>query len=65
MSDIPTGNTMEVVLDRMERASTFASNGVHFVTEKVVSDDEARTYISAARAMLDEALRALDAVTAG
>lgn len=64
MSDIPTGNTMEVVLDRMQRAGNFASNGAYMVTEKMTDlpdVDMAQTYINAARRMLDEAQTALDA----
>lgn len=31
-SDIPTGDTIETALDRMQRASNFASNGVYIAT---------------------------------
>lgn len=59
-TDIPTGLTMEVVLDRMQRASNFASNGVYLN----VSAAEADTYIWAAQSMLDEARIALEGVHA-
>jgi uncharacterized lipoprotein NlpE involved in copper resistance len=56
---------MEVVLDRMQRASNFASNGVYMVTEAGNNPAETtRTYINAARRMLDAAEVALDAVIA-
>ena len=68
MSDtVPTGDTIEVVLDRMQRASNFASNGVLMATEYVGERDPlavARTYINAAQAMLDEARHTLDVVVA-
>jgi len=56
---------MEVVFDRMQRASNFASNGVYMVKEAGRDPQEtARLYINAAQLMLDEARRTLDAVIA-
>jgi hypothetical protein len=60
--EIPTGLTIEVVLDRMQRASNFASNGVYLATNGDDPVSIASTYISATRTMLDEAQRALDAI---
>ncbi len=64
MSDsIPTGDTIEVVLDRLMRAGNFASNGVYLARTGDAAAT-AETYIGAAQAMLDEARRALEAVKA-
>jgi hypothetical protein len=64
-SDIPTGDSLAVVLDRMQRASNFASNGVLMATEYLGDRDPADVaamYISAATSMLEEARRALSAL---
>lgn len=58
---IPTGDTIEVVLDRLKRAGNFALNGVYLASEGD-SVSIADLYIRSAQAMLDEARRALDAV---
>lgn len=63
-SSVPTGNSLEVVLDRMTRASNFASNGVYLAQENgQVSTIE--LYIRSAQAMLDEARETLEAVKRG
>lgn len=61
MSDIPTGDTMEVVLDRMTRAGNFASNGAYMGEH--YGADQIGVHIRAARRMLDEAERALAGLT--
>lgn len=62
---VPTGNTIEVVLDRMKRASNFASNGA-LIAAMPDSDpiDIAELYIRAAQSMLDEARETIEAIKA-
>lgn len=64
MTEIPTGDTMEVVFDRMNRASNFASNGVYMITHGHRDITAAQVYIDSARRMLEDAEEALRKVTA-
>lgn len=64
MSDtVPTGDTMDVVLDRMKRAGNFASNCAFIGEHGDITPEQIGVYIRAARAMLDEAERTLDVVS--
>lgn len=63
MMDIPQGDTIEVVLDRLTRAGNFAHNGV-IIAEHRDPVATADLYIRSAQAMLDESRRALEAIKA-
>ena len=65
-TEVPTGNTIEVVLDRMKRASNFASNGAYIAGANDPDPiDTAELYIRAAQSMLDEARETIAAIKAG
>lgn len=56
---IPTGNTIEVALDRLQRASNFAGNCAYVGKEVGITPEQIAVYIRSARSMLDEAERVL------
>lgn len=63
-NSIPTGDTIEVVIDRLRRAGNFADNAAYCAAREIDTEqvETVEAYMSAARWMLDEAQAALDGV---